>query len=151
MSVRKLRLLPTAVVAVATALLAAGCGGGSSSSSASPAAAETAAAPAGAPTEIRIGYQGVPNGDLVVKNQGWLEQAFPGTQITWTKFESGGDVNTAIIAGSLDLGLAGSSPVTAGLSAPLNIGYQVRGSSTSSAMPSPWWSGTTAASTTSPG
>ena len=67
----------------------------------------------------------MPNGDLVVKNQGWLEQAFPGTQITWTKFESGGDVNTAIIAGSLDLGLAGSSPVTAGLSAPLNIGYQV--------------------------
>ncbi|MFE2166462.1 ABC transporter substrate-binding protein [Streptomyces sp. NPDC059447] len=41
------------------------------------------------------------------------------------KFESGGDVNTAVIAGSVDLGLAGSSPVTKGLSAPLNIPYKV--------------------------
>jgi taurine transport system substrate-binding protein len=114
-----------AAVAVTTALLAAGCGGSSSSTSQSPANADTAVVPEGAPTEIRIGYQGVPNGDLVVKNQGWLEEAFPGTTITWTKFESGGDVNTAIIGGSLDIGLAGSSPVTAGLSEPLNIPYQV--------------------------
>lgn len=120
MSRRRMRLLPAVAVAVATALLATGCGGGSSDSSASPAAAEASSS-----NELRIGYQGVPNGDLVVKNKGWLEAALPDTQITWTKFESGGDVNTAIIAGAIDIGLAGSSPVTAGLSAPLNIPYQV--------------------------
>jgi len=122
MSLRNFRLLPAAAMAVATALLAAGCGGASGATSQTPA---EGTAPAGAPAELRIGYQGVPNGDLVVKNQGWLEEAFPGTEIKWTKFESGGDVNTAIIGGSLDIGLAGSSPVTAGLSEPLNIPYQV--------------------------
>ncbi|GAB3689844.1 ABC transporter substrate-binding protein [Actinocorallia lasiicapitis] len=79
----------------------------------------------GSPAELRIGYQLIPNGDLVVKDQRWLEQALPDTKITWSKFESGGDVNTAIIAGSIDIGLAGSSPVTRGLSAPLNIAYKV--------------------------
>lgn len=122
MSLRRRKLLPAAALAVASALLVAGCGGGASSGAETTPASD---APAGAPTEIRIGYQGVPNGDLVVKNQGWLEEALPGTEIKWTKFESGGDVNTAMIGGSLDIGLAGSSPVTAGLSAPLNIPYQV--------------------------
>lgn len=121
MSRRRIRIVPAVAVAAVTALLATGCGGGSSDSSASPAAAETSASS----NELRIGYQGVPNGDLVVKNKGWLESALPGTTVTWTKFESGGDVNTAVIAGAIDIGLAGSSPVTAGLSAPLNIPYQV--------------------------
>ncbi len=120
MSPRRLNLVPAAAVAALTAVLATGCAGGSSDSDASPAAADNPNA-----TEIRIGYQGVPNGDLVVKNKGWLEQALPDAEITWTKFESGGDVNTAVIAGAIDIGLAGSSPVTAGLSAPLNIQYKV--------------------------
>ncbi|WP_131735809.1 taurine ABC transporter substrate-binding protein [Actinomadura roseirufa] len=79
----------------------------------------------GTPKTLRIGYQLIPNGDLVVKDQKWLEQALPKTKITWSRFDSGGDVNTAMIAGSLDIGLAGSSPVTKGLSAPLNIPYKV--------------------------
>jgi len=78
-----------------------------------------------APAKIRIGYQLIPNGDLLVKNRKWLESALPNTSITWTKFDSGGDVNTAMIAGQIDIGLAGSSPVTKGLTAPLNIGYRV--------------------------
>ncbi|GAA4056682.1 ABC transporter substrate-binding protein [Nonomuraea soli] len=88
----------------------------------SPAATTTAS---GAPAELRIGYQLIPNGDLIVKDQKWLEEALPDTKITWTKFDSGGDVNTAMVAGSIDIGLAGSSPVTRGLSAPLNIKYKV--------------------------
>jgi taurine transport system substrate-binding protein len=79
----------------------------------------------GTPKSLRIGYQLIPNGDLVVKDQQWLEKALPHTKITWSKFDSGGDVNTAMIAGSIDIGLAGSSPVTKGLSAPLNIKYKV--------------------------
>ncbi|WP_230686323.1 taurine ABC transporter substrate-binding protein [Catellatospora vulcania] len=79
----------------------------------------------GAPGQLRIGYQLIPNGDLIVKDLGWLEAALPGTKVVWSKFDSGGDVNTAILAGSLDIGLAGSSPVARGLAAPLNIPYAV--------------------------
>lgn len=77
------------------------------------------------PAQIRIAYQAIPNADLLVKHSKALEKAMPGTKILWSKFESGGDVNTAAIAGAVDIGLAGSSPVTRGLSAPLNINYSV--------------------------
>ncbi|MGW6938740.1 taurine ABC transporter substrate-binding protein [Streptomyces xanthophaeus] len=79
----------------------------------------------GGRTTVRIAYQAIPNADLVVKNQQLLERALPEVDVKWVKFESGGDVNTAVVAGALDLGLAGSSPVTKGLSAPLNIPYKV--------------------------
>jgi len=78
-----------------------------------------------APAKMRIAYQLIPNGDLIVKDQGWLEDALPDTEIEWVKFDSGANVNTAMIAGSVDIGLAGSSPVAAGLSDPLNIPYKV--------------------------
>lgn len=80
---------------------------------------------AASPSTVRIGYQLIPNGDLVVKDKKWLEKALPGTKVQWIKFESGGDVNTAIVAGAIDIGLAGSSPVTKGLAPPLNIPYVV--------------------------
>src|SRR6195952_339093 len=74
---------------------------------------------------IRIGYQTFPSGDLIVKNNRWLEQALPDYNIKWVKFDSGADVNTAFIAKELDFGALGSSPVARGLSAPLNIPYKV--------------------------
>jgi taurine transport system substrate-binding protein len=74
---------------------------------------------------IHIGYQTFPSGDLIVKNNKWLEQALPNYNIKWTKFDSGADVNTAFIAKELDFGALGSSPVARGLSAPLNIPYKV--------------------------
>jgi taurine transport system substrate-binding protein len=74
---------------------------------------------------IRIGYQTFPSGDLIVKNNRWLEDALPDYTIKWTKFDSGADVNTAFIAKELDFGALGSSPVARGLSAPLNIPYKV--------------------------
>ena len=74
---------------------------------------------------IRIGYQSFPSGDLIVKHNKWLEEALPDYNIKWTKFDSGADVNTAFIAKELDFGALGSSPVARGLSAPLNIPYQV--------------------------
>lgn len=126
MSIRKARILPLAAALAAASIVAAGCSSSSSATGgASGSASSAASAESGVPSEIRIAYQGIPNGDLIVKSKKWLETAFPDTTITWTKFESGGDVNTAIIAGSIDIGLAGSSPVTKGLSAPLNIPYAV--------------------------
>ncbi|MEU6931860.1 ABC transporter substrate-binding protein [Streptomyces sp. NPDC046374] len=106
-------LLLTAAVAL-TASVTTACGGDG----------DTAGGSSGR-TTVRIAYQAIPNADLVVKNQRLLEQALPEVDVKWVKFESGGDVNTAVIAGSVDLGLAGSSPVTKGLSAPLDIPYKV--------------------------
>jgi taurine transport system substrate-binding protein len=74
---------------------------------------------------IRIAYQTFPSGDLIVKNNKWLEEALPDYNIKWTKFDSGADINTAFIAKELDFGALGSSPVARGLSAPLNIPYKV--------------------------
>ena len=82
------------------------------------------AASPGLPSTIRIGYQIILNGDLVVKNQKLLENAFgPGVDVQWKLFDSGGNVNQAMAAGSLDIGLVGSSPVSRGLSS--GIAYQV--------------------------
>ena len=69
---------------------------------------------AGKPT-LRIGYQTFPSGDLIVKNNRWLEEALPDYNIKWVKFDSGADVNTAFIAKELDFGSLGSSPVARGL------------------------------------
>lgn len=117
MAIRISRTLPLVAALAAATILAASCSSGGASGGSSSAS--------GTPSEIRIAYQAIPNGDLVVKGNKWLEAAFPNTKITWTKFESGGDVNTAVIAGSVDIGLAGSSPVVRGLSEPNNIPYAV--------------------------
>jgi taurine transport system substrate-binding protein len=75
------------------------------------------------PSQLRFGYQQIPNGELIVKDKKWLEQALPHTKIKWIEFDSGADVNTAALAGSIDFGLAGSSPVAKGIA--LGIKYQV--------------------------
>ncbi|MGY1812749.1 taurine ABC transporter substrate-binding protein [Blastococcus sp. SYSU D00820] len=76
-------------------------------------------------TTIRIAYQAFPSGDLIVKDQGWLEEALPGYDIEWTKFDSGASINTAFVSEAVDIAAIGSSPVARGLSAPLSIPYQV--------------------------
>lgn len=86
------------------------------------AAAPGVAAPA-VPSKITIAYQAIPNGDLVVKHEKWLEKALPNTKISWKVFDSGGDVNTAVAARAVDFGLVGSSPVSRGLST--KIPYEV--------------------------
>ncbi|UDY23024.1 ABC transporter substrate-binding protein [Nocardioides sp. Kera G14] len=107
------RLVAAGVLATTTLGLSA-CGGSDDSDSTA----------SGQPKVIRIGYQLITNGDLVVKNQKLLERAFgDDVKIEWKQFASGGDVNTAIAAGSLDIGLAGSSPVSRGLST--NLPYEV--------------------------
>mgnify|MGYP001108679127 CR=1 FL=1 len=112
----RLRPLLALALAAALALGAAACG----SDDADEASADSGG---GAPEKITIAYQAIPNGDLIVKHKGWLEEALPDTEIEWKLFDSGGSVNEAIAAGSVDIGLAGSSPVARGLSTP--IAYQV--------------------------
>ena len=76
-------------------------------------------------SSVRIAYQNIPNGDLVVKDQKMLENCMPNAKITWNKFDSGGDVIQAFGSNSADIGLIGSSPATKALSAPLNIPMKV--------------------------
>jgi taurine transport system substrate-binding protein len=126
-----------AIVAIALAVLAScssttetSTGGGTPGSAAGGGSTGSTTPASGAqptvsnpPEKITIAYQLIPNGDLVVKNQGWLEEALPDTEIEWKQFDSGGSVNEAILAGSVDFGLAGSSPVSRGLST--DLPYQV--------------------------
>ena len=75
------------------------------------------------PEEIRIGYQVVPNAELLAKAEGLVEENLPDTKISWIKYSSGGDVNKAMAAGELDAGLAGSVPVSTGIAT--DLPYQV--------------------------
>jgi taurine transport system substrate-binding protein len=74
------------------------------------------------PDRVVIGYQDIPNEEIIAKQLGWHEKEL-GVKIEWKKFDSGRDVNTAIAAGSVDLGLVGSSPAAAGLSS--GVPYEV--------------------------
>ena len=116
------RMLVASAAAV-TAVVLAACGGSGGSSDSSGGAAGSC--PLGAPDEsitttVRIAYQKIPNGDLVVKDQKILENCMPKANITWNVFASGGDVIQAYGAGSVDIGLTGSNPAVKALSAPLN-------------------------------
>ncbi|MBD2111799.1 MULTISPECIES: ABC transporter substrate-binding protein [Cyanophyceae] len=69
-----------------------------------------------APATIRIGYQVIPNAELLAKALGLTEKAFPNSKVQYSSFDSGRDVNTAFAANGIDFGLAGSVPVAVGIS-----------------------------------
>ncbi|MGN6574176.1 MAG: taurine ABC transporter substrate-binding protein [Nocardioides sp.] len=72
-----------------------------------------------------LAWQASPTGDLVVKDLGLLEACMPNATIKWSQFSSGGDVVQAFGAGSVDVGMLGSSPATIALSKPLEIPIKV--------------------------
>ena len=63
---------------------------------------------------VVIGFQAIPNGEIVAKNLGWHEEAFD-VPVRWVQFNSGSELNTAVAAGSVDLGLGGSSTTVAAI------------------------------------
>lgn len=73
-----------------------------------------AAEKTGKPEEIVIGYQIIPNGEIIAKDLGWHEEEL-GVPIKWVQINSASELNTAIAGGSVDFGLAGSSGIAAGL------------------------------------
>lgn len=75
------------------------------------------------PEKIRIGYQVIPNGELLAKALGLAQKAFPNSQVQYVSFDSGRDVNTAIAAKGIDLGLVGSVPASVGIAQ--GLAYQV--------------------------
>ena len=64
--------------------------------------------------EVVIGFQAIPNGEIVAKNLGWHEEAF-GVPVRWVQFNSGSELNAAVAAGSVHLGLGGSSTTVAAI------------------------------------
>jgi sulfonate transport system substrate-binding protein len=67
---------------------------------------------AGAPKELRIGYQKSVGALLVVKARGDLEKrlARDGTAVTWVEFQSGPPLVEALHAGAIDFGYTGDTP-----------------------------------------
>ncbi len=69
---------------------------------------------------VTIGYQLIYNPWKAAIAAGAFEEA-TGYDITWRKFDSGGKVIAALASGSVQLAMAGSSPIAAGVSRGLNL------------------------------
>ena len=104
-----LALLSALLVGALVAACGASEGGGSSGGG-----GDEEKAAGGKPSSLRVAYQSIPNGATIVKNQKWLEDSL-GIPVEWQSFDSGANVNRAVASGSVDVGLAGSSPVSNGI------------------------------------
>src|SRR5436190_9151253 len=99
--------MAAALVAVAT-LAIAGCGG----------AARSNPAPSGpaAPDSLVIAYQpGIGYAPLLImKQQRWIEQDYPGTRVEYKLLSNGDAIRDGIIAGQIQVGSGGSGPFLVG-------------------------------------
>jgi taurine transport system substrate-binding protein len=69
-----------------------------------------------APDTIRIGFFVETKPTMIAKGEGWFDK-LSGSKCAWSEVGSGAEINTAMAAKSLDIGLAiGSSPTAAGIS-----------------------------------
>ncbi|MFK0732620.1 MAG: ABC transporter substrate-binding protein [Gloeotrichia echinulata IR180] len=96
-------------------LIVASCSGNKSGSSSDSTPTERPTSAAAVPEKIRIGYQVVPNAELLAKALGLAQKAFPNSKVEYLSFDSGRDVNTAIAANGIDFGLVGSVPASVGI------------------------------------
>ncbi|NET07571.1 MAG: ABC transporter substrate-binding protein [Symploca sp. SIO2B6] len=67
------------------------------------------------PEELRIGFQIIPNAELLAKAQGLVSKKFTQTQVKWIPYKSGRLVNQAMAVNEIDLGLCGSVPTAMGI------------------------------------
>lgn len=67
------------------------------------------------PAKITMGYWESPNGELLVKETGAFQRAFPNVKIEWLEFQSGTDILTAMQSGSLEFATIGTPPATMGI------------------------------------
>lgn len=67
------------------------------------------------PEKITLGYWESPNGELLTKEKGKLEKAYPDTEIEWVEFHSGPDILTAMQSGSIDFATIGTPPTALGI------------------------------------
>ncbi len=104
---RRVRGIALILSLILIGLAGAGCGGKSSSAK---------------PAELRVAYQEIPNGALVVKHNRWLEEKL-NIPVRWIRFDSGASVNQAVQNRQVDVGLAGSTAIAAGV--PARLAYKV--------------------------
>jgi taurine transport system substrate-binding protein len=78
-----------------------------------------------APDKINVAFFVETKPTMIAKGEGWFEK-LAGGKINWSEVGSGAEINTAIAAKSIDIGVGiGSSPTAAGISQ--NIPYQLIG------------------------
>ena len=65
-----------------------------------------------APDRVNVGFFLETKPTMIAKGLGWFDEA-TGSKMAWTEFGSGAEINTAIVAGSCDIGLATGSVATA--------------------------------------
>ncbi len=68
----------------------------------------------GKPDKIVVGFQAIPNGQIISKDFGWFEKETE-IPVEWVQLNSGSELNTGLAAGSIDIGLSGSSGIAAGI------------------------------------
>ena len=97
------------VVFLLTLLLLGGCGGGSGEAGGS----------SGAGENMTIAYQpGLGYAQLlIIKQEGWLEEDLPETEIAWEQLSSGSAVREGMLAGDIQVGSGGTGPFLVGYSA----------------------------------
>ena len=80
---------------------------------------------AAAPERVNVGFFTETKPTMIAKSEEWFAQG-AGGPISWTEFGSGAEINTAMVAGSCDIGLAtGSVAVASGVSQ--NLPFRVVG------------------------
>ncbi|WNS43960.1 ABC transporter substrate-binding protein [Paenibacillus sp. MMS20-IR301] len=107
---KKLRLLLTGGVALALCVQLAACGNSKEADGAAK------------PESVTIGYQDIPNDEVVARAKEWYEDEL-GVPVNFKKFDSGRDVNTAFASSSIDIGLMGSTPASVGIAT--GLAYEV--------------------------
>src|ERR687893_2686880 len=98
------------VVVFLLTLLLGGCGGGSGGSG---------GGSGGAGDNMTIAYQpGIGYAQLlIIKQEGWLEEDLPETEITWEQLSSGSAIRDGMLAGDIQVGSGGVGPFLVGSSA----------------------------------
>src|SRR5207237_2954367 len=94
-----------ALVALAT-LVVAGCGGAASTTSSGPKAPDTLVIA----YQPGIGYAPL----LIMKQQHWIEQEYPGTKIEYRLLSNGDAIRDGIISGQIQIGSGGTGPFLVG-------------------------------------
>lgn len=68
-----------------------------------------------APERVNVGFFLETKPTMIAKGLGWFDE-MAGSRMNWTEFGSGAEINTAMVAGSCDIGMAiGSVAVSAGI------------------------------------
>lgn len=107
---KKIRLLLTGALVIVLSVQLSACGNSKEDGASSK------------PESITIGYQDIPNDEIVAKAKDWYADEL-GVKVNFKKFDSGRDVNTAFASKSIDIGLLGSTPASVGIAT--GLGYEV--------------------------